>query len=233
MLTKIPYMSLGTFKNDWLDAHYHFSFAEYHDTARMGLGPLRVINDDIVQPGTGFGMHPHHDMEILTYVRQGAITHKDSLGNVGRTGAGEIQIMSAGTGILHAEYNLESENTRLYQIWIKPAERGITPRWEHHPFPTAPVTDGLRLLASGRPQDGADIPHIHQHAALFGGRVEAGVDITHTLEDAGYLLVSEGEVEVNGERLSAGDGASLTGAPTIQIKALQDAELVLIEIRQH
>ena len=147
-----PFSSLGAFRNEWLNARHHFSFGQYHDPQRMGLGALRVWNDDEVAPGTGFGAHPHKDMEIITFVRQGAITHQDSLGNEGATRAGDVQVMHAGTGITHAELNKESEATRLFQIWILPDETGVKPGWGAKEFPREPG-QGLQILASGRAAD--------------------------------------------------------------------------------
>ena len=144
-----PFSSLGAFRNDWLNAKHHFSFGHYRDPKRMGFGALRVWNDDEVQPGTGFDPHPHQNMEIITFVRQGAITHKDSLGNEGATRAGDVQVMHAGTGITHAEYNFEDKATRLFQIWIVPDEMGVKPGWGAKEFPRA-TGDGLQVLASGR-----------------------------------------------------------------------------------
>src|SRR5262245_38355132 len=129
-----PFEQLGRFQNDWLNARHHFSFGSYHDPDRMGWGALRVWNDDTIRPGTGFDPHPHQDMEIITYVRKGAITHRDNLGNEGRTEAGDVQVMSAGTGIVHAEFNLEKVETQLFQIWILPNRRGVAPRWETRRF---------------------------------------------------------------------------------------------------
>ena len=143
-----PYEKLGQHDYGWLKARYHFSFGDYYNPQRMGFGSLRVINDDVVQAGTGFPPHPHNDMEIITYVRRGAITHKDSLGNEGRTEAGDVQVMSAGTGIKHAEYNKEKEDTNLYQIWIEPREEGVAPRWDSAKFPKTPINDALPLPSS-------------------------------------------------------------------------------------
>jgi redox-sensitive bicupin YhaK (pirin superfamily) len=127
--------SLGKFRNEWLNARHHFSFGGYHDPARMGVGGLRVWNDDEIAPGTGFGAHPHRDMEIITYVREGAITHRDNLGNEGRTEAGDVQVMHAGTGITHAEYNLEATPTRIFQMWLMPNKAGVAPGWGARAFP--------------------------------------------------------------------------------------------------
>ncbi len=148
MIQLRPFDTLGAFRNEWLNAHHHFSFGGYHDTGRMGLGRLRVWNDDEVAPGTGFDPHPHRDMEIVTFIREGAITHRDNLGNEGRTEAGDVQVMHAGTGITHAEYNLEKVPTRLFQIWILPDRRGVAPGWSTRAFPRG--NNGLSVLASGR-----------------------------------------------------------------------------------
>ena len=135
-----PFALLGAANHGWLDAHYHFSFSEYHDPARMGWGALRVWNDDTIAPNTGFPPHPHQNMEIITYVREGAISHRDSLGNEGRTGAGDVQVMSAGTGIVHAEYNLDADPLTLFQIWIRPDARSGQPSWGQQPSPWAAST---------------------------------------------------------------------------------------------
>ena len=149
-----PFSSLGAFRNEWLNARHHFSFSDYHDPARMGIGALRVWNDDEIAPGQGFGAHPHRNMEIITFVRQGAVTHKDSLGNIGATRAGDVQVMHAGTGITHAEFNQESEPTRLFQIWIVPDAQGVQPGWAARAFPRT-AGEGLQILASGRAGDAA------------------------------------------------------------------------------
>ena len=150
MIEVRPFEKLGRFENGWLRARYHFSFAGYHDPARRGVGPLLVWNDDNIRAGTGFERHGHRDMEIITYVRRGAITHEDHLGNRGRTEAGDVQVMSAGTGILHAEFNEEDEDTELFQIWIAPSQEGVTPRWEQRRFPQTERGGSLVALASGR-----------------------------------------------------------------------------------
>ncbi len=222
---------LGAFKIDWLDAHYHFSFAGYHDPKHMGLGPLRVWNDDTIEPHTGFDPHPHRDMEIITYVRKGAITHKDSLGNEGRTEAGDVQVMHAGTGIVHAEMNDEDEKTTLFQIWIIPESTGHAPGWSAQTFPKRPVTDALPALASGRDIH-PDAVRIHQDAAVHGGRIETDVTIRHAL-GAGrgaYLVVSEGAVEVNGTFVDTRGGATITNEDGLEIKALEDSEVVLVDV---
>lgn len=220
---------LGTMKIDWLDARYHFSFANYFDPKRMGLGPLRVINDDIVKVGGGFDFHPHRDMEIITYVRKGAVTHEDSLGNKGVTKAGEIQVMSAGTGIVHAEFNQDDEDINLYQIWIQPREQGVAPRWEQRAFPQA-KQDALTLLASGLSGHEGQALMIHQDAAIYGGNLAKNALLTQPLEGAAYLLVSKGEVSLNNAALKAGDAAILKGEKLLSLKADADSELVLIDL---
>lgn len=228
MLDIQRYDDLGRLKLDWLDAHYHFSFTNYHNPKRLGLGPLRVINDDIVSVGGGFDFHPHKDMEIITYVREGAITHEDSLGNHGVTAAGDVQVMSAGTGIVHAECNEGDVPIRMYQIWIKPRQRSAEPRWEARQFPKS--GNGLLLLASGHAADEGKALYIDQDAALWGGTLAAGQHISQALEGAGYLLVSTGEVTLNGQRLQAGDGVAITDERLIEIKAERPSELVLIDL---
>lgn len=229
MLNIQRYNELGTMKIDWLDAHYHFSFANYHNPARMGLGPLRVINDDIVKAGGGFAPHPHHDMEIITYVREGAITHEDSLGNRGKTAAGDIQVMSAGSGITHSEWNEEDVDTRLYQIWIHSRSKGTTPRWEARKFPKAEGM--LHVLASGRDSDkDKGALWIDQDAAIYGGVLKAKQEWKQKLSGPAYLLVSTGEVSINGETLKKGDGAAITDASELAITANQASELVLIDL---
>src|SRR5918911_1911245 len=154
MIELRPYATLGGDKLDWLDTRHHFSFAGYRDPERMGWGALRVWNDDEIAPGAGFPPHPHSDMEIITYVRQGAITHEDSLGNRGRTEVGDVQVMSAGSGIRHSEYNLEPETTKIFQIWIEPTRRGDKPAWGAKPFPKGDRSGRFVPLASGFPEDG-------------------------------------------------------------------------------
>lgn len=225
------YSDLGTMQIDWLNAHYHFSFANYHDRNRMGLGPLRVINDDIVKAGGGFAPHPHHDMEIITFVRTGAITHEDSLGNRGKTKAGDIQVMSAGSGITHGEWNEENEDTTLYQIWLFPRTRGAQPRWETRQFPQS---GGMQLLASGLERDAdAGALWIDQDARLFGGNLKEGETWEHGLAGSAYLLVSKGEVAIKDSILKAGDGVAITKELSLHLKALADSELVLIDLTSY
>jgi redox-sensitive bicupin YhaK (pirin superfamily) len=231
MIELRPFAKLGRFENDWLSARYHFSFADYYDPARQGLGPLLVWNDDTIQPGRGFGRHGHRDTEIITYVRSGAITHEDHLGNRGRTEAGDVQVMSAGKGILHAEYNLERDPTTLFQIWIEPAILGIRPRWEQRRFPKAERAGGLVPLASGRPGDD-DALRIHQDAAILGASLTEGQQAFHALGSRrrAYMVAATGAIEVNGVRLGARDGAAITDEDALAIKALADSEILLADL---
>src|SRR5215472_8417995 len=209
MIELRPYASLGGGHHDWLDTRHHFSFADYRDPARVHWGQLRVWNDDEIAPDTGFAPHPHADMEIITYVRQGAITHQDSLGNTGRTGAGDVQVMSAGTGIRHAEYNRESEPTRLFQIWIIPDERGGAPAWDTKPFPKGDRAGQFVTLASGFAADNEALP-IRAAARVAGATLRRGQSAEYGL-DAGrhaYLVPAAGKVEVNGVAAAAGDGVA-------------------------
>jgi redox-sensitive bicupin YhaK (pirin superfamily) len=229
MLTIQRYQELGKMQIDWLDAHYHFSFANYHNPDKMGLGPLRVINDDIVHAGGGFAPHPHRDMEIITYVRAGAISHEDSLGNKGKTAAGDIQVMSAGTGITHGEWNAEGVNTNLYQIWIQPRHRNNEPSWETRHFPKE--EGGLHLLVSGLGEhEGKGAMAIDSDAAIYGGTLKKSQRWTHPLKGSAYLLVSTGSVEIDGEILRAGDGVAISQQKELAIEALLPSELVLIDL---
>ncbi len=222
-----PFDSLGRFQNQWLDAHHHFSFGQYHDPARMGIGPLRVWNDDQIAAGTGFDPHPHRDMEIITYVRQGAITHRDSLGNEGRTEAGDVQVMHAGRGIVHGEYNRETSETRIFQIWLMPNSQGVAPGWGTRTFPDA--GEGLRALASGDGRDGA-LP-LYADGAVLAGRIEAGQTIRHALQPGqkAYLVPATGSITVNGIVAGPRDGVAVTDEAVIEIAAQDAAEVVMVE----
>ncbi len=231
MITVYPYKSLGHADHGWLNARHHFSFAGYHNKQRMHFGALRVINDDIIAANQGFQPHPHRDMEIITYVRQGAITHEDSMGNKGRTSAGDVQVMSAGTGITHSEYNMENEETRLYQIWIIPDKNGVAPRWEARQFPKETVTGTLPVLVSGRAEEQMEnVLFIHQDASISGGRIKSGSSITKHIKYRAYILVSYGEILLSGKQMQQGDGAEVTNTKKLEIKAVQDAEILVIDI---
>jgi len=209
MIERRPFDSLGAVNHGWLDARHHFSFAEYRDPQLVHWGRLRVWNDDAIAPGAGFPPHPHADMEIITYVREGAITHEDSLGNHGRTRAGDVQVMSAGTGIRHSEYNLEPEVTRLFQIWILPDQQGGAPSWGAKPFPKKNRSGQFVVLASGVPGDDGALP-IRASARVLGTTLTAGQTLEYRLETSHYAyLVPIGKVEVNGVALAARDGAAI------------------------
>lgn len=231
MIQVQPFDRLGRFRNDWLNARHHFSFGEYRDPARMGFGKLRVWNDDEIAPGRGFDPHPHREMEIVTYVRQGAITHRDSLGNEGRTEAGDVQVMHAGTGIEHAEYNLEKTPTRLFQIWIMPDRHGVVPGWGTRQFPKN--GGGLSVLASGRPADeGRGALPLHADAAVLAGTLHAGETVTQRLAPgrAAYLVPATGSVDVNGVTVATRDGAAIRDEAELTIRAVEDTELVLVDV---
>jgi len=230
MIDRRSFDSLGHAEHGWLDARHHFSFAGYADPARMGWGALRVWNDDTIQPNSGFPPHPHADMEIVTYVRDGAISHRDSLGNEGRTGAGDVQVMSAGTGIRHAEYNLEPVATRLFQIWILPDRRGGTPQWGTRPFPKDGRAGRFVVLASGRDGDADALP-IRADARVLGATLASGETVEYRL-DAGrhaYLVAASGSVTANGVALQPRDGAAIRDEPVLRVTALEPAELVLVD----
>ena len=224
-----PFNSLGGANHGWLNAKHHFSFGEYRDPSRVHWGALRVWNDDEIAAHTGFPPHPHADMEIITYVRQGAITHEDSLGNKGRTEAGDVQVMSAGSGIRHAEYNREGQVTTLFQIWIIPREKGGEPSWGSKPFPTDGRAGGVIVLASGFAEDADALP-IRADGRVAGATLKAGQSTEYALGDRkGYLVPASGTVEINGVRVNARDGAAIKGESVLRIVALEDAELVLVD----
>jgi quercetin 2,3-dioxygenase len=225
-----PYSSLGGGHHGWLDTRHHFSFADYHDPARLNWGSVRVWNDDEIAPRSGFPPHPHANMEIITYVRQGAITHQDNLGNQGRTKAGDVQVMSAGTGIQHAEYNLEPNTTKIFQIWIIPNQRGGAPSWGTKPFPKNDRAGRFVVLASGFESDRDALP-IRADARVVGVTLRAGQTAEYPLgaDRKAYLVPADGVVEVNGVRAAARDGVAVRGEAVLRIKALEDAEIVMVD----
>jgi len=233
MIERRPFDKLGGADHGWLKAKHHFSFASYYDPRNMNWGSLRVWNDDEIAPNTGFPPHPHSDMEIITYVRDGAITHQDSLGNKGRTVAGDVQVMSAGTGIRHSEYNLEPETTRIFQIWIQPKTFGAAPSWGAKPFPKGDRSGKFVTLASGFADDADALP-IRTDARVLGATLKAGESTTYALgkDRSGYLVPAVGSVEVNGVKLNARDGAGIKDEDVITVTALEDAELVLVDAAQ-
>ena len=231
MIERRPFDTLGGADHGWLKARHHFSFAGYHDPRRMGWGPIRVWNDDEIAAQSGFPPHPHSDMEIITYVRTGAITHKDSLGNQGRTAAGDVQVMSAGTGVRHAEFNLEDELTTIFQIWIEPERRGVAPAWGARPFPKDDRAGRFVPLASGFDEDSETALALNTPARVAGATLKQGETASYDL-GAGrhaYLVPAKGSVEVNGVRLEARDGAAIKDELVLTVTALEDAEVVLVD----
>jgi hypothetical protein len=231
MIEVRPFERLGRFDNDWLNARYHFSFSQYHDPARMGWGALRVWNDDRIRPQTGFPPHGHRDMEIITYVRSGRVTHRDHLGNEGVTEAGDVQVMSAGRGIQHEEWNQDDDAVELFQIWIVPNAGGVAPRWETRQFPKGDRAGQLVALASGRSGDEGALM-IHQDAAILGATLAAGQTVTHQLGGGrkAYLVAAKGRLKVNGKEAKARDGVAVTDEREITIEALEDSELLLADL---
>jgi redox-sensitive bicupin YhaK (pirin superfamily) len=227
-----PFASLGQADHGWLNARHHFSFADYHDPGRMGWGAIRVWNDDEIAARSGFPPHPHADMEIITYVREGAITHQDSMGNKGRTGAGDVQVMSAGTGVRHAEYNLEDEKTTLFQIWVLTDRPGAQPSWGAKLFPKGERAGGFVTLASGFAEDG-DALKINAAARVMGATLKAGETAELMLDPSRhvYLVPVGGAVEVDGRRAEPRDGVAITGEEKVTIRALDEAEIVLVDAR--
>ena len=230
MIELRPFASLGGENHGWLDAKHHFSFAGYHDEARMHWGNLRVWNDDTIAPKTGFPPHPHRDMEIITYVREGAITHQDNLGNSGRTVAGDVQVMSAGTGIRHSEYNLEDVTTRIFQIWILPTRAGEQPSWGTKPFPRGERSGSFVTLASGYGDDNDALP-IRTDARVVGATLKAGETAEYPIGKArkAYLVPATGAVRVGDVTVNALDGAAISELETIAITAIEDSEIVLVD----
>jgi redox-sensitive bicupin YhaK (pirin superfamily) len=230
MIERRSFSSLGRADHGWLKAKHHFSFASYHDPKRMNWGALRVWNDDEIAPNSGFPPHPHADMEIITYVREGAITHRDSLGNQGRTEAGDVQVMSAGTGVRHSEYNLEPTPTRIFQIWIEPDRPGGQPAWGAKPFPKTDRAGKFITLASGVEGD-TDVLPIRTNARVLGATIKAGETIEYPLGEGrhAYLVPATGAVEVNGVELKARDGAAVSQEDVLRIRATEDAEIVLVD----
>lgn len=231
MIDVRPFAGLGHADHGWLNARHHFSFANYYDPARVGWGAIRVWNDDQIAPQTGFPPHGHASMEIITYVRTGAISHRDSLGNEGRTPAGDVQVMSAGSGIQHAEYNLESDETTLFQIWVLPDAQGGSPSWGQRAFPKSDRAGQWVTLASGQREGDALL--LRADARVLGATVTAGERLTLEVDPARhiYLVPATGAIRVNGVAAHARDGIAITGESQLEIEATEDAELVLVDAR--
>jgi redox-sensitive bicupin YhaK (pirin superfamily) len=230
MIALRPFASLGGADHGWLKAKHHFSFAGYYDPSRMGWGGLRVWNDDEILAQSGFPPHPHADMEIITYVRDGANSHRDSMGNEGRTEAGDVQVMSAGTGVRHSEYNLESETTRIFQIWIEPRESGGAPAWGAKPFPKGDRSGKFVTLASGVKGDGDALP-IRADARVLGATLKAGESVEYELAEGrhAYLVPATGAVSLGDVRVNARDGVAIRDLAKVTVRALEDTEIVLVD----
>jgi quercetin 2,3-dioxygenase len=227
VIERRPFQSLSGARSDWLQAKHHFSPTQ----PRSGWGSLRIWNDDEIAPNRGFPPHSHVDMEIITFVRDGAVSHRDSLGNEGRIVAGDVQVMSAGTGIKHAEFNLEPQTTRLFQIWIKPKVDGGTPAWGTKPFPKKDRAGRFVTLASGFESDREALP-IRADARVLGAMLNRDQSLTY---DTGrnrfvYLVPSTGTVDVNGVQLETRDGAAIKQIRRLTITALRDSEVVLVDV---
>jgi redox-sensitive bicupin YhaK (pirin superfamily) len=229
MIERRPFATLGTADHGWLSARFHFSFADYADPARMGWGVLRVWNNDRIAPGSGFPPHGHRDMEIVTYVLRGAVTHEDHLGNRGRTEAGQIQVMSAGTGIMHAEYNREPGETELFQIWLLPNRLRVAPRWETIAFPADARAGRLVPLASGRSGHAGALP-LHTDGVLYAGTLPKARSLRMTLATRrAYLVPARGAITVNGVAAQARDGVAIDDESEVVLSATEDAEIVMVE----
>ena len=216
----------------WLQTYWHFSFSDYYDPANMNFSKLRVFNDDVIKGGGGFGMHPHRDMEIVTYVLDGELAHQDSIGNEGVVHPGEVQVMSAGRGIMHAEFNhSETKPAHLLQLWIEPRNKGNTPRWEQRQFTAAERGGKLLPVVSG-----GDVPQtlvIDQDATIYVSSLKGGENVTHAVKSGhrhAYLFVTKGDVAVNGQALSVGDQARISDETTLEVAATKDAELILLDL---
>ncbi len=232
MIDVRKFSTLGHADHGWLNARHHFSFADYYDPARMGWGAIRVWNDDEIGAKSGFPPHPHRDMEIITYVRQGAITHQDSMGNTGRTEAGDVQVMSAGTGVRHSEFNLEDAQTTLFQIWVLTDTPNAEPSWGAMKFPKADRSGKFVTLASGYAEDAGALK-INSAARVMGATLKTDETAELTLDPSRhvYLVAAQGAIEVNGVRAEARDGVAITGEEKVTITAIDEAEIVLVDAR--
>ncbi len=221
----------GAADHGWLEAKHTFSFADYHDPERMGFGPLRVLNEDRIEPGKGFGTHPHRDMEIITYIIDGALEHKDSMDNGSVIKAGDVQRMTAGSGVFHSEFNPSAEDTvHLLQIWILPRESSLQPEYEQQYFSRDDKLNKLRLVASGDGRDSSMT--IHQAVDLYASVLDAGTGLQHSFADghSGFLQIVSGSVAANGEQLEAGDGVAIHELDSLTLLATSDAEMILFDM---
>jgi len=222
----------GHANHGWLDAHHSFSFANWYDPSRVHFGMLRVLNDDIVAAGQGFGMHPHNDMEIITIILEGALQHKDNMGNGSVIKPGDVQVMSAGTGVLHSEFNpSDKEKTNLFQLWIFPKEEGIKPRYDQKTYQAADRKNSVQTVASGFRKNGE--LYIHQDAAISLASVEKGNEISYTIAKPGngaYIMLVNGSAEIAGEQLNRRDAIGVSETNSVSIKAAEDSELLIIDV---
>jgi len=221
----------GHADHGWLDSHHTFSFAEYYDPQHMGFSTLRVINEDRVAGGEGFPTHGHRDMEIISYVLEGGIAHRDSMGTGSVLRPGEVQVMSAGTGVSHSEFNAsKQEPVHFLQIWVLPAKNGLKPSYQQKNFPAADKRGRLRLVASADGRDGSVI--IHQDAALYAGLFTAGEDASYPLAPGrkAWVQVARGKVRLNGQQLQAGDGAAVTQEAALTIEGISDGEVLVFDL---
>ncbi|KWR85540.1 pirin family protein [Cupriavidus sp. IDO] len=230
MLLHRRWQSLAETDLGWLRAKYHFQVNAAGNPAHQALGSLVVWNDDEIAVGRGFPLHGHRNMEILTYVRQGVLGHRDTLGSEGTIHAGDVQVMSAGTGIRHAEFNVGEVPLKVYQIWLLPRETGGEPRWGTKPFPKSDRSGRFAVLASGFADDREVLP-IRANARLLGATLKAGESIRHPLSPSrsAYLVVASGRIEIDGEPMGPLDGAAITNAAAAEVMALEDSELVMVE----
>lgn len=231
MITKRPAAERGHANHGWLDSHHTFSFADYYDPEHMGFRQMRVLNDDTVQPGQGFGTHGHRDMEIVSYVLEGALEHRDSMGTGSVLRAGDVQRMTAGTGVTHSEFNHSSDETlRFLQIWILPERRGLTPGYEERTVPAAEKQNTLRRIVSPDGGDGA--LKIHQDVTIYASRLDAGASVQHRLQPGrhAWVQVASGAITLNGETLSRGDGAAIRDESTLTLTGVKDSELLLFDL---
>ena len=230
MLTHRSWDSLDKTDLDWLRARFHFAVSADGNPAHAALGPLIVWNDDEIAVGGGFPMHAHRDMEIITYVRQGVLGHRDTLGSEGTLHAGHVQVMSAGTGIRHAEFNRGETPLKVYQIWLLPRRSGGEPVWDTKPFPQHDRSGRLVVLASGFAHDEGALP-VRADARVLGAMLKAGDTVRHELGPArrAYLVVASGRIEVNGEAVGPLDGVAITEVAVAQISALEESELVMVD----
>jgi hypothetical protein len=231
MFQVVPSDSRGQADHGWLKAKHTFSFADYYNPEMMGFGPLRVINEDRIEPGKGFGTHPHRDMEIVTYIIEGALEHKDSMGNGSIIQAGDVQRMTAGTGVFHSEFNSSAdESVHLLQIWLLPRENSLQPGYEQLHFGRDTKLNQWRLVASHDGRD--DSMHIHQDVDLYATVLEGGNELRHSFAagHSGYLQIVSGTVTANGQSLVAGDGAAIHELDELLLQATDDAEAILFDM---